>query len=143
MLLKAIGFFLLSSVKFAVATLPISLAFSFKEAWIISISGGIFGAFFFLYVWEYVIKLWNVFLVKKEDRVKVFRISKQRRKLVRMKNSYGFWGIIILTPLILSIPIGAFLLARYFKHKRFRFLYLSLSVVVWGSAFISFFELFW
>jgi len=143
MWLKAIGFFLLSSVKFAVATLPISLMFSFTEAWLISVSGGIAGAFFFLYIWDYVLRMWTIYIVKREKKVKEFKITKQKRKIISIKNSYGYWGIIILTPVILSIPIGAFLLDQYFKNQSYKFLHLSLSIVFWGTVFVSFFELFW
>jgi len=143
MLLKAIGFFLLSSVKFAVATLPISAIFSFGEAWLISVSGGIAGAFFFLYIWDYILRVWSVYIIRHEKKAKEFKINKRKRKIITIKNSYGYWGIVILTPVILSIPIGAFLLDQYFKNQRYKFLHLSLSITFWGTIFIGFFELFW
>ena len=144
MLLKAIGLLLLSSVKFAVATLPIALAFPYKEALGISILGGLLGVFFFLYIWRYILALWQKYWYNPNlHKVKTFKITKQKRKLINIKNQYGYWGIIILTPLILSIPIGVFLLVRYFKPYPYKELHLSLSISIWGLIFISFFEFLW
>ncbi len=144
MWLKALGFFLLSSVKFAVATLPIAVAFSYREALLISISGGIAGSFFFLYIWKYILNVWSVYIVRKpEVSSQQIKINKKRRQIIKIKNSYGYWGIVILTPVILSIPIGAFLLSQYFKNEKLKFLHLSLVICFWGLAFVSFFEFFY
>ena len=140
---KAIGFFLLSSVKFAVASLPIAASFGYLQSLIILISGGIFGVFFFLYIWKEVFYFWNIYIVKKApEEKKNFKISKQKRRIVKLKTNYGYWGVILLTPIVLSIPIGAFLLMQYFKNKKFLFIHLSLSVMGWGTILISFFKFF-
>jgi hypothetical protein len=31
------------------------------------------------------------------------------------------WGIILLTPVLLSLPVGAFLLRKYYRNNRFSF----------------------
>ena len=119
MWLKAIGFFLLSSVKFAVASLPIAASFGYKQSLIILISGGLFGAFFFLYIWKEVFHFWKIYIIKKDSSEKrIFKINKKKRRIIKIKNTYGYWGIIFLTPVILSIPVGAFLLMQYFKNMK-------------------------
>jgi len=141
--LKAIGFFLLSTVKFAVATAPIAIAFPFEQAWLVSVSGGIFGSFFFLYLWARVLKIWNFFISNnKAPRDVKIHINKKRRRIVKIKNTYGYWGIIFMTPSVLSIPLGAFILANYFKKKRFIFWHLCLAVMAWGTVLVGFFSIF-
>jgi len=142
MWLKALGFFLLSSIKFAVASPLIAASYSFSYAWIILVSGGIFGNFFFLYVWEHILNIWNVYIIKKGVKEKAIKVNKSRRKIIKIKNSYGYWGIVILTPVFVSIPIGAFLLVQYYKTKRYKFLHLCISVTFWATIYISFFQFF-
>ncbi len=141
--LKALGFFLLSTVKFAVAAVPIALAFPFEQAWLISVSGGMFGGFFFIYLWAKVLRIWHFFISKNTNATasKVHFNSKKRR-VVKIKRSYGYWGIIILTPSILSIPLGAFILVNYYKKRRFVFWHLSLSIALWATLIISFLQIF-
>lgn len=141
MWLKAIGFFLLSSVKFAVASLPIASSFEYYEALIISISGGIFGAFFFLFAWKKIFYIWNFYIIKKDlNQEHPFKITSKKRRLIRLKNSYGYWGIIFLTPIVLSIPVGSFFIMQYFKNKHYKFIHLSLVIAFWGLILISFFK---
>lgn len=143
MIIKAIGFFLLSAVKFAIAVIPIAISYSYVEALIISIAGGVSGAFFFLFIWAKILNLWNVHIVKKDFSIqKPFKISKRKRKMIRIKNSYGYWGIVITTPILLSIPFGAFILMQYFNRKRYKFLHLSLVIVLWSFTLISLFKFF-
>ena len=144
MWLEAIGFFLLSSVKFAVATLPIAIRFNFYTALFISITGGLFGAFFFLFLWEKIMDIWNIYIFKKDSEESTpIKFNNRKRRIISIKNSYGYWGILILTPVILSIPIGAFILSQYFKKKRLKFLHLSISIIFWGFLLISFFKFFY
>jgi len=141
--LKVIGFFFLSTVKFAVATLPIALAFPLEKAWLISVSGGVFGGFFFLYLWARVLKVWNFFIAKSSNDVpNKVRFNKRKRRVVKIKKSYGYWGLIFLTPSVLSIPFGAFILANYYKKRRFVFWHLSISVMFWATVLIGFFHMF-
>jgi hypothetical protein len=141
--IKIIGFFFLSTVKFAVATLPIAVAFPFEQALLISISGGITGAFFFMYLWARILKIWYFFISKKPtvDDNKI-QINRKRRRVVKLKNTYGYWGIIFLTPSLLSIPLGAFILMNFFKKRRYIFLHLSMSIAIWGVLLVGFFSLF-
>jgi hypothetical protein len=40
-------------------------------------------------------------------------------------------GIVILTPILLSIPFGTFLAITYYSHHRHILAYLAASVVCW------------
>ena len=143
MLIEAIGYFLLSTVKFAVATLPIARRFPYFEALFISISGGILGVIFFLFLWDKLFQIWKIYIVRSTAQEKPFRMTNRKRRIIKLKNQYGYWGVVILTPVIVSIPIGVFLLLQYYKSRKYKFLHLSLSVTFWGVFLISFFRFLW
>jgi polyferredoxin len=52
-----------------------------------------------------------------------------------MKKRYGLWGIIITSPVILSIPVGAFLLKKYYSETKNVFGYMMISIVGWAAFF--------
>ncbi len=141
--LKALGFFLLSTVKFTVSALPISMTFPYYQALFISISGGIFGVFFFMFLWDKVLKTWQFIFYKDKEhsKEKPLVINRRRRRIVKIKKDYGYWGIVATTPSVLSIPLGVFILMTYFPNTKRKFIHLSLSVVVWGFLLISIFSL--
>lgn len=151
MLLKILHIVLLASVKYIV-TLPYAMIIGvdYKYAILAVLAGGIGGFLFFYYLSKPVMRcanyLWpclcNIIpsVIRKHYNVycqhrnakprKVF--SKQNRFFVRFKKTYGFWGIIIATPAILTIPVGAFLVSRFYAHKKHIVLYMILSIVGWG-----------
>ena len=45
------------------------------------------------------------------------KFTKRNRRIIRMRNA-GVWAIILTTPVLLSLPLGAFLLRRYYDHKK-------------------------
>jgi len=62
--------------------------------------------------------------------------------MVRIKNQYGLIGIALTTPLLLSIPVGVFLVVRYYRASRVKFLYLIASNVIWSLIYTAFY-IFW
>ena len=45
------------------------------------------------------------------------RFNKKNRLFVRTRRSWGMWGIVLCTPILLSIPLGAILLRKYYGHR--------------------------
>ena len=72
-------------------------------------------------------KSWK--LKRKLRRKPKKKFTKRNRMIVRMRMNYGMWAIILLTPIALSIPVGAFLLRKYYEDRRFVVVY-ALSVLV-------------
>lgn len=141
MIYKVILLFLLSTFKFAIAIPPIVFYFSYIEALMVSLGGGLFGVFFFRYIWRWVLVFWDKYIARKQYmEEKPVKITKRKRTIVNMKNKYGYWGVLILTPVFLSIPIGVLLLQRYFKFKKYKYLTLSALIVIWGFLIVSFFH---
>jgi hypothetical protein len=52
------------------------------------------------------------------------------------------WGLIVTTPVLLSIPLGAFLARRYYSHQRRIVLYMMGSIMGWGILLSAFLRLF-
>ncbi len=138
--LEALGYFLLSTVKFTISAVPISMTFNYYQALLILISGGIFGVFFFMFLWNRVLKVWRL-ISPRSKKEKAIIINKRKRKIIKIKRSYGYWSIVAATPSILSIPLGVFILINYFPNRKRKFIHLSLSVAAWGFLLISIFSL--
>jgi hypothetical protein len=139
-----------SAVKFAV-TFPLAIMqfeFGFWETVCWTNVGGILGIYFFAFISGKLISWWNrTFRKSHPHRVangssdrKIF--TKRNRRIVRIKKQYGLIGIAISTPFLLSIPVGAFLVVRYYRASKKGFLYLFISNVIWSIIYTGFY-LFW
>jgi len=152
MFAKIISLLLLSGIKFIFAfPLAIKLHFTCLQTIIITSLGGIAGIIFFSFFWEHVIRLYfwfiHTFLHKyptirahlrnikywfvkpKTERSIPFR---RKRRYVFLKQNAGILGISILTPILLSIPLGTFLAVRFYGRNLRTLLILSLIVVFWS-----------
>ncbi|NVO20308.1 MAG: hypothetical protein HXX13_11435 [Bacteroidetes bacterium] len=155
-LLKLLIVFALSSVKFLLAPpLSFGLGLNFLQTIASTSAGGIMGVLVFFYISKWLIKFYNIYLSVYQHKIlhwiavklemkkllahlhhtrnrkkKVFTFS--NKLYVRIKRKYGLLGIIILTPILLSIPVGAFLAARFYPRQRHLVLYLSGSVIMWS-----------
>lgn len=151
---KYLNVFLLSTVKFFFSVpSAFALGLDFTHTLIFTLSGGVFGIIAFFYLSEWLLKIYHhykstileklaalgiihhSFKDHRKRKRKIF--SKRSRKIVKLARKYGLWGIVVLTPILLSIPIGAFLASRYFLHKKFILLYLIVSVICWGIILVS------
>jgi hypothetical protein len=56
--------------------------------------------------------------------------TKRNRWLIRLKHVSGYLGVAALTPLVLTIPVGSILAARFFHHDRRTVPALLVSVVL-------------
>ncbi len=129
--------------KFAL-TIPVAvfgMKFSFLKTLLVTNIGGILGILFFMYVSELLINLWLRFIkphfafLNKERPV----FTKRRRKFVQIKSKYGLTGIIILNPIILSIPISSFLVVKYYGKKVHHILYLFSGQLAWSVLYTFFY----
>lgn len=139
--LEIIGLLLLSATKFVGGPLASSLAgYGFWETVLITSCGGMAGVLFFYYSGlDMVMFILGVF-IKVSDSKKVKKIFTRKNKfLVRMgKGSPIVFAL--LTPIILSIPIGAIVSARYYGQRR-SLLWLILAVLFWSFVISGF--VFW
>lgn len=148
LILKIISVALFATVKY-IFTLPYALfiGLNYMQSILAIVVGGTIGFIFFYYMNEWLLKLlkrFKLYLFKAPSfgcllhcihdmwvnrRRKIF--TKKSRFIVRMKSSYGLLGLIVATPVLLSIPFGAFLAKRYFSQHKMVPLYMSLSITGW------------
>jgi len=128
-----------STWKFA-ATFPIAIylfKMSFLETILYTNIGGFIGVVVFMMLSKGLIKIFDAFWPKKlkckRKSSKVF--TRRNRRLIILKNKYGLPGIVILTPVLLSIPLGVFLNTKYYGHKKMSYLYLLLGQIGWSFIY--------
>ncbi len=155
MVFKFIQVILLASLKYFV-TLPYALliGLEYQQAIVAVLIGGIGGFLFFYYLSFRLNKLLDrlkpvvkkmmpawlkaninqaILKIRGKNYNRVF--TRKSRMIAKIKSTYGYWGIIIATPFILSIPLGAFLTSRYYAHKRHTVPFMILSIVSWTAFF--------
>jgi len=141
---------LFSSFKFA-ATFPLVIVkfeFSFAETLLWTNVGGIAGIYFFAFLSEKLLAWWKRTFGKSrrnilEDEQQVKKIfTRRNRRIVRIKQKYGLIGISLSTPFLLSIPVGVFLVVRYYRASRTKFLYLVGANLFWSVIYTGFY-MFW
>ncbi len=136
--------FLVSTVKFVFGAVPMALSFgfSFFEAVTVTTIGGFTGVTFFVMMSDRLIANYKIKQAKKKTEYpiasppKIF--TRTNRIIVYIKKRFGLLGIALLTPLLLSIPIGCFVAVRYFKEKQRILIYMFASILFWSVSISSF-----
>lgn len=160
-LLKQLSILLISAVKLLVAA-PVSYLFgySYLHTLLNTAIGGLMGVIFFFFLSRTLFRLYRNYapdIIKKIRNIaglpenihpvkslkhgpgKIF--NRRNRVIVKIRMTYGMPGIIILTPIFLSIPFGTFLALKYYSSRRNLLAWLSLSVVLWSVLLTTFVEL--
>lgn len=65
------------------------------------------------------------------------RFRKELRRYVRFWRRYGFYGAMVLTPVLIGIPLGVWVSARLGTEKMRIVIALGVSSVMWSSALYS------
>jgi hypothetical protein len=158
--IKLIQVLLISGIKFLFAPiLAIGYGFNYIQTVGFTAIGGILGILFFYYFSKWLIHQYQKYCprivgyfggkeatvrwleanqCKKHNR-KVF--TRKNKLIINIRNKYGLLGIVLFTPILLSIPIGAFLAQKYYSKKSKILFYMSLSVVMWSLFLSGFFFL--
>jgi hypothetical protein len=131
-IVQVIGWILFSSVKFFLAPSAVYISgYSYAETIIITIIGGALGVYGFYYGGSAFFAWFsNRFSSSSSKPKKVF--NKKNRIIIRVKNTYGLFGLAVLTPCLLSIPIGSVLAAKYYRHDRCTIPAFLTAVVFWS-----------
>ena len=138
-----------SAVKFAM-TFPLAIIqfnFGFAETLLWTNVGGVLGIYFFAFLSGRIITWWNrTFKKPKVEILKVSRekriFTKRNRRIVHIKQNYGLIGIAVATPFLLSIPVGTFLVVRFYRASAKGFIYLIAANLIWSAIYAAFY-LFW
>jgi hypothetical protein len=141
--MKELTIIFFCSFKFA-ATFPVAIylvKMTQLETLVYTNTGGVAGTFSFMYLSAYLIRMWNKYMPRNLKRMKKKKqvFTPKNRRIVRIKMRYGIWGIVILSPVLLSIPIGSFLMVKYFGLKIKNLLLLLAGQVAWSVVFVVFY----
>lgn len=126
--------FIACAIKPGLVGLPASVFafnFPFLETLLVSGLGGICGSIVFGFLSKEIIIGWEWVLKKFFPNRKKKVFTRMNRFIIWAKKYFGIMGIAILSPLILSIPLGTFLAVRFFKDRHKTVLYMSISSVLW------------
>ncbi|MCD4698093.1 MAG: hypothetical protein K8S16_17850 [Bacteroidales bacterium] len=159
-LFKLIQIFIVSGIKFLFAPLvSIGYGFNYFQTVVFTTIGGIAGILFFYFLSKWLIRMYNLYcpvvyryFAGEEAQTKLFegKCTKQVKKkftrrnkiIINLRKKYGFMGIILFTPVLLSIPIGTFLAQKYYSKRNNVIVYLSISVLFWSFLISSVYFLF-
>ncbi len=146
--------FLLATVKYFYTPIyAFIIGLDFFETIVTLIAGGIFGFFVFYYLSNMLIlsarilkpsvikytpegilnrmRIWKQKrAIKRKNRKK---FSKRNKMIVKARSNYGMWGICLLTPVLLSIPLGAFLLRKYYHHRKGAIPIMVFAIILEGT----------
>lgn len=151
MILKVLIIVLLSSVifgfTFPVAVLQFKLGVLETILW--TNIGGSIGILIFatlskqlIYFYKRHVRnyLRRIFTGKKPKSSPKIIFSRKSRRIVSLKNRYGLAGIAFITPVILSIPLGVFIIVRYFNYNKNKFILLLISNFLWSVTYTLFYH---
>ncbi|NND77490.1 MAG: hypothetical protein HKN39_04855 [Flavobacteriales bacterium] len=123
-----LGALLLAALKFAFTPPTMILAGqSITETLLVTLSGATLGAIVFFYGGRVIFDKWNDIFFKNKVRKK---FTKGNRRLIKIKHKFGLVGICI-SVVILSIPVVAFVLARFYRHDKKALPYLIFALFGW------------
>jgi len=138
---KYAAFFLLSMVKFLFTPFGGPAAgLSYFETYLSCTFGALLSCTIFYFLAEYFLKksLENkIKLIQKAQASgKEIKLNKKftptNKKIIRLKKSLGVIGITFLGPLLLSIPVGTIIVAKFFGKQRFTYPLLVFSILING-----------
>ena len=153
--LKVISVFLLATVKYFYTPLYAYLTgLTMQESIVIMSLGGVTSLLFFYYISHFIIistRIVKPVAVRVApdpllERIRIYRrrraekrqnrrrFTRRSRMMVRLKRA-GLWAVIVTTPSMLSIPIGAFLLRKYYYRKRYAVFLTIIAIVLEGILF--------
>lgn len=127
-ILEVLGWWSMSIIKFLLTpSTMVLVGKGFLETIVISTTGAWIGIFIFSFFGK---RLFAYLSNRAKRRgVKVF--TSQRRRVVRVKQRFGIYGLMAVCALI-SVPISTLLATKYFHHLKWRIPALMASFAVWS-----------
>jgi len=131
-LVKILSVLGLSSTKFLMGTgLVMAYAYSFWTAFLLTFIGGMVGFFTFTFFSETLLNFNRRWRAKRQ----LPTFTKFRRTLVKIRQSCGLFSIALLTPIFLTVPVGAFMATSLTSNKKRITLYMTIAFLGWSLLF--------
>lgn len=145
--LDAVALFFTAALKFFFSVPgALLLGYSYWETVAITSAGGMSSVVFFYVLSARMLELYRQRQVKRIARklaqgkpVNVRYFTFINKFIVRVKLQVGVVGMAFITPTILSIPIGAVVSAKFFKHQVWMLPALMISVFIWSLMLTTLF----
>ncbi|MCE1197367.1 MAG: hypothetical protein LWW85_00235 [Marinilabiliales bacterium] len=163
LILKYLNVIAIASIKFFWAT-PYAYLFHLNkiETFVMIQLGGLFGFLFYYALFSFLLKeiklIWPAIyfitpplfkvrfehwlILRKEKKRLAKKFTRTNKLIVRIRRDHGMLGIVLLTPVLLSIPVGALLGTKYFRHRKGFIPSTLISIFVWGFVSVVFFGIF-
>lgn len=134
-LLEILEIVVIASIKFAVAPfIAEAQGFNFSESFVVTITGGIGGILCFTFIGDIIIYGWKrlISFFKKPSSSSKKKFTWTKKLIVRTRMKFGIAGIALITPSIISIPLGTFVIHRFYRKKWKNIFFLTGAVIFWG-----------
>jgi len=129
-----------ASLKFLMFAPVIAATHTFKVGLILNIISGFTGITTFYFLSDYFMRRTLRRRIKREKSGKAKpkkTFTRVNKFLVRSKRSLGMIGLALITPTGISIPIGSIIMAKFYKHSRWAYPSLVLSMILWAVLITS------
>ena len=144
-LIKVITVILVSTIKFLFAPLTsFQMGLTFWETFLYTSLGGVLSVSVFFWGSNYFMQRAAAKRALKRAQCKakpVKNFTRLNKAIVKVKRTFGIKGLVVITPVPLSLPIGSIICAKFFhQHKRKTYIYLCISTVIWAFFLTSIFS---
>ena len=122
-------------LSFAAPFLAKTFGFTYLETIFVTTLGGFAGVFVFFNLGSRIVHFFPNILKPINTKRKIFK--KKNKFYVKLIRNYGLFGIAIFSPVLISIPVGSFLAARFFENQKTMALTIMCAAVLIWSVSIS------
>lgn len=128
------GWFFMSIVKF-VATAPLMVSVGYSPVYVICVNSAsaVIGVHLFSHLGKVIFDWIDRVKAGKSGKGSKKVVTKSKRRLVAFKNKFGLRGLLFMAGLI-SVPISAVLVSKWFRNESGSIWWLSLAFVLWSIA---------
>ncbi|MBL7790320.1 MAG: hypothetical protein JNL75_10875 [Chitinophagales bacterium] len=130
---KLITIFLFSIVKYGLGLFTaINLDTGIIPSILANLAGGAIGLLIFINFGSFITK--KYYEVKYRNNT-YHRFNRWNKFLVKVRRSMGLFGISFLSPILLTLPVGAMLALQITDNKTKIFIYMFSCCIFWSSVF--------
>ena len=135
---EIISVFLMSAIKFFAAPfLAKNFGFTYLETIFVTTLGGVSGVLLFFNLGSRIVHFFPNFFKPINTKRKIF--TKKNKFYLKLIRNYGLFGIAIFSPILISIPVGSFLAARFFENqKTMAITIMCAAVLIWSVSISTF-----
>lgn len=135
---EIISIYLMSAIKFLFApAIAKEIGFTYLNTILVTTLGGISGVIVFFNLGTRLVDFFPGFFKPTKTNKKTF--TKTNKFYVKLIRDYGLIGLAVFSPILISIPVGSILAARFFQNrKQIALLAMSSAVVIWSVSLSTF-----